>query len=482
MREHSYSTTAASAPPEARGMLVSIFVSDDHPLLRLKRALDWHKITAVMIRHWRAAGKNLDGGRGLPWPVDLYVPLLVLMWVESLHSRQMEKYISESVVARRFLDLSHQQLMHVRDHASIARAEAALGAAGKVEVNELVLTTAQQIGFTNGEILSADTTVQEPAIGYPHEPGILKGLAARIVRGLQKLKARGVKLASDGIEKANEISFIVKQHHLFAKTKEEKKKLLDELVKESEKLIGITKQVIMQVSLRSRARQTESRGQIARDGRGLQAVDPADQALDEDRESGDRKNHPRRNHRSPGCSQRQGACEIRDEVADHSIGRGLSLRPESRRAQRRKQDARREPEGLSRNLWSAGNTGDGRLRSRSELACRGQETAGRRSQKGRDPPAWTRRMDGRRERTESSQERARQDRREHRQTEEQKIRLLSSAGAQPRHARGGWPAGDRVGQFEYTDERFGRTSQSYELGARLNDEQDDEKEKVITRG
>ncbi len=250
MGEHGDFTTAASTAPEARGLVVSIFVSDDHPLLRLKRALDWHQLTAVMTRHWRAAGKNLDGGRGRRWPVELYVPLLVLMWIESLDARQMEKYLSESVVARRFLDLTHQQMMHVRDHSNIARAEAALGAEGKVEVNELVITTAKHIGLISGEILSSDTTVQEPAIGYPHEPGILKGLAERIVRGLTRLKVRGVKLAADGIEKAHEIYFIVKEHHLFAKTKEEKKQLLEQIVTQSEQLIEVTTEVIQHVSAR----------------------------------------------------------------------------------------------------------------------------------------------------------------------------------------------------------------------------------------
>jgi hypothetical protein len=62
---------------------VSIFVGDEHPVLRLKQALDWAALTAVMVSHWRAAGKNVDGGPGLRWPVALYVPLLGLMWLKS---------------------------------------------------------------------------------------------------------------------------------------------------------------------------------------------------------------------------------------------------------------------------------------------------------------------------------------------------------------------------------------------------------------
>ena len=77
----------------------------------------------------------------------------------------MEEYLSESVGARRFLALQDAELEPLRAHASIARAEAALGAEGKAAVNAVVLKTAQQWQFTDGKILSSDTTVQEPALG-----------------------------------------------------------------------------------------------------------------------------------------------------------------------------------------------------------------------------------------------------------------------------------------------------------------------------
>lgn len=243
---------APAATPTASGAMVSIFVPDDHPIIQLKQALDWSQIKEIMTDHWRKAGKNVDGGRGLPWPTQLYMPLLVLMWVKTYHSRQMEEYLIESVVARRFLDLNCAELRQIRDHSNIARAEAVLGAEGKAEINTLIIRTAEQLGLTDRWILSSDTTVQEPAIGYPNEPGILKGLAQRIDRALTKLNKRGVKCAQAGIEKAQEIYQDVKEHHLFAATKEEKQKILRRIVKRTQELIKITKEVIEQVGKRSR--------------------------------------------------------------------------------------------------------------------------------------------------------------------------------------------------------------------------------------
>jgi hypothetical protein len=248
MRERRDCTPDGGGTLAHKGEWVRIFVPDDHALLRLKGALDWEGITAVMVKHWREAKKNVDGGRGLAWPVHLYVPLLVLMWLKSYHARQMEDYLIESVVARRFLDLKVEHLQQIRDHSSIARAEAALGAGGKAAVNALIIKTAQAWGFSGKDLLSSDTTVQEPAIGYPNEPGILKGWAERIERALRKLKGGGVKGAQVGMDKAKEIYKSVKHYHLFAAAKEEKKKLVDEIVKKSQELAKSVAAVLTQVS------------------------------------------------------------------------------------------------------------------------------------------------------------------------------------------------------------------------------------------
>jgi hypothetical protein len=62
----------AEVCPEASSTAqrVQIEVSPTHPLLVLKRALPWETITEAMTRHWRAHGKNVDSGAGLPWDVS----------------------------------------------------------------------------------------------------------------------------------------------------------------------------------------------------------------------------------------------------------------------------------------------------------------------------------------------------------------------------------------------------------------------------
>jgi hypothetical protein len=257
MRERNDSTAAASATPSVCGESVTIFVPDDHPLLQLKRALKWEAITGVMVKHWRKAGRNVAGGPGLPWPVSLYVPLLVLMSVKTLNSREMEKDLEENAVSRLFVGLENQLSPHVKDHSNIARAQAYLGVEGWREVNELIVGEATRLGFGQMEVLSSDTTVQEPAIGYPNEAGILRGVAQRVYRSLVKVKEQGRGAVSKGREKAKEIFKTVKEYHLFAKTKEKKDELLYQLVEQTRELMSHSRKVIKQVG-QSAERVTQS--------------------------------------------------------------------------------------------------------------------------------------------------------------------------------------------------------------------------------
>ncbi len=215
-----------------------------HPLLLLKQALPWEAITEAMTRHWRHNGKNVDGGPGLPWDVSLYVPLVVLMLIKVFDSRQMEAYLAENVVARVFIGRYRDVQAQIRDHSNIARAYAALGKSGIDEVNRLIVKEAHRFGFVDEGVVSADTTAQELPIGYPNEPGILRGLAQRCGRALTQLQKRGVDGLQGALEQVQTILRSVKEHHLFTKGKSDKREVLTRIVKEVGELIGQTRPLV----------------------------------------------------------------------------------------------------------------------------------------------------------------------------------------------------------------------------------------------
>ena len=106
---------------EKEGEIISIYVNSKHPLLQLKQARPWEAIHEVMVRRWRAAGKNVDGRPGQSWDVSLYVPVTVLMCVKHFNFREMEAYLAENVAARVFISRYGDPIPQIRDHSNIAR-------------------------------------------------------------------------------------------------------------------------------------------------------------------------------------------------------------------------------------------------------------------------------------------------------------------------------------------------------------------------
>ena len=257
MNEQGHCTPGDCPGATENGETVSIYVDHNHPLLQLKRALPWTALFEVMSRRWAAAGKNVDGRPGLSWDVSLYVPLVVLMLVKNLHARAMEAYLAENVVARVFIGRQADVRAQIRDHSNMARASVALGKAGIDEVNGLTLTVAKTLGVADPSILSADTTAQELPIGYPNEPGILRGVAQRCGRALAKLKERGVVGVGRALEQVQTILRSVKEHHLFAKGKPEKRRVLTRLLTEVGQLVVYTRPMVEQLR-QSRDRVTQS--------------------------------------------------------------------------------------------------------------------------------------------------------------------------------------------------------------------------------
>jgi hypothetical protein len=244
MKARSHSMPEACPETSPSVQIVQVEVSCTHPLLLLKQALPWAAITEAMTRHWRQHGKNVDGGPGLPWDVSLYVPLVVLMLIKTFDARQTEAYVAENVVARVFIGRHCDAQAQIRDHSNIARAYAALGKAGIDEVNHLVLKEAHRYGFIDEGVLSADTTAQELPLGYPNEPGILRGLAQRCGRALTQLAKRGMCGLDRVQEQVQTILRSVKEHHLFTAGKADKREVLTRILTEVGALIVQTRPLV----------------------------------------------------------------------------------------------------------------------------------------------------------------------------------------------------------------------------------------------
>jgi len=148
------------------------------------------------------------------------------------------------VVARVFMGRPHEVKAQIRDHSNIARAYTALGKEGIDAVNRLVLKEAHRFGFVDEGSLSADTTAQELPMGYPNEPGILRGLAQRCGRALTQLHKRGVQGLDSALAQVQTILRSVKEHHLFATCTTDKRQVLTRILREVGELMVQTRPLV----------------------------------------------------------------------------------------------------------------------------------------------------------------------------------------------------------------------------------------------
>jgi hypothetical protein len=115
----------------------------------------------------------------------------------------------------------------------------------------LVVQEAHGLGFVDEGVLSADTTAQERPIGYPNEPGMLRGLAQRCGRVLTQLTKRGVQGLDDALGQVQTILGSVKEHHLFTEGKGHKRQVLTRILREVGELMVQTRPLVERLARRS---------------------------------------------------------------------------------------------------------------------------------------------------------------------------------------------------------------------------------------
>jgi hypothetical protein len=238
---------------------VSVPVPANHRLLVLKRVLNWGAITEIVTQGLRDAGRNIDGARpGRRMFVQPYPHLIVLMLVLRLDLRSMEAYLAENAVGRSFMGLEDSTEPHVRDHSTIGRLFRSLGADGLQHLNQHINQEAVRLGFAHTDVLSADTTAQELSIGYPHEPGILRGVAERCLRAYVRLKDCGRKKVDEIKELSRKIIFKCKEHHLFAKTAEKKTAITWQMVSLTRRLMKVSEATASRLAATTKAKEASA--------------------------------------------------------------------------------------------------------------------------------------------------------------------------------------------------------------------------------
>ncbi len=214
----------------------NIAIKSNHELLRFADIFPWPQAiqVAMDIRAMRA--KALSG------PEPHYRELLgavALMSVRNITYRQAEDLVAHYAPARYLCGMmdSNWQM----DHVTIFDFMQMLGAEGMDMLNKMFLLHAKKIGILESDKLMSDTTAQEAMIPYPNEVGLMKRFTDLVGKSLKQVGGKFSSVKEKIKEVTSKVKGLVRRSHLFAKTKEEKKKVGKKLYHTVRELHGLLK-------------------------------------------------------------------------------------------------------------------------------------------------------------------------------------------------------------------------------------------------
>lgn len=216
-----------------------IKIRDKHELVLLTDAMPWPEIieSAMHIRSSRIKGNT--------GPEPHYRELLgavTLMAVRSITYRQAEDLIAHYAPARYLCGLMDSTWQP--DHITIFEFTQMLGPTGMDFLNKKALEHAQSVGILDPSRMMSDTTAQEAMIPYPNEVGLMKRFTDLVSRNLKRASGKFEAVKGKIKTIASAVKGLVRRSHLFAKTKEAKRKVGKKLYHTTKELHDLLRECV----------------------------------------------------------------------------------------------------------------------------------------------------------------------------------------------------------------------------------------------
>lgn len=216
-----------------------ISIKDKHELVQLTDLTPWPELIEA------AQGIRALKVKALVGPEPHYRELLgaiALMSVRQITYRQAEDLIAHYAPARYLCNLMDSTWNP--DHITIFEFTQMMGPEGMDIFNKTFLSKAEDLGILDQTRLMSDTTAQEAMIPYPNEVGLMKRFTDLTVGALKKVGGKFSNIKTKAKEIADKVKGLVRRSHLFAKTKEQKRKVGKKLYHTAKELHGMIKSVL----------------------------------------------------------------------------------------------------------------------------------------------------------------------------------------------------------------------------------------------
>lgn len=202
----------------------TISIKKSHELVELCHLIDWPEFIELAM-DIRASKVKSNAGKK-PHYREL-LGAIAFMSVRNITFRQAEDLIAQYAPARYLCNLMDSTWNP--DHITIFDFTQMMGSEGMELLNQKFLGKAQDLGLLDSNKLMCDTTAQEAMIPYPNEVGLMSRFSQLVSKGLKKVGGKFSEIRGKFKEAAKKVKSLVRNSHLFAKTKEEKRKVAKKL-------------------------------------------------------------------------------------------------------------------------------------------------------------------------------------------------------------------------------------------------------------
>jgi hypothetical protein len=212
---------------------IPLAIDPEHSMVRLSEVLDWEVLVGIAEKRREQVITSPAGAKP---HLRANVGAVVVRAMKSCDLRSAEDLIRNYLPARYLCDLHESDW--TPDFRTLSDFEILLGEEGLSEINVHVLGKAREHKFLDVKGLCSDTTAQEAKIPHPNEVGLMNGLAKSTEKAMGVLGRKAGAVKERIMTRIVKIKKLVRKYRLFAKTKEVRKEVTQELLKLSKDLTG----------------------------------------------------------------------------------------------------------------------------------------------------------------------------------------------------------------------------------------------------
>lgn len=232
-------------------MRMDVVISEEDRYRILSERLPWIELGETANRY-RARVVDIEDGR--PLNLRLHLGAFIAQGMNGWTDRMAEEMVVYHAGVRLLCGLS--QSSETIDHTSMVDFRKQVGAEGVKELNKIVVRSAKENGFTDADLCSSDTTVQEAPIAYPTEVGHLKRMSEKLLLIGTRMK-QGIKEELEIL--SEKVGKVFTQIRLFTRGKTQK--VIEKKKGLSRKLHSLVRKMLYQVEEKAQNLSIASRAQ-----------------------------------------------------------------------------------------------------------------------------------------------------------------------------------------------------------------------------